>query len=202
MKYGHAIVKMAVCVAIILAFGTADLMAQGRVREGDGRAVLKIRELTGFGPRALVKSPDSGQSKRAVTRDWAELTVQYDTDPEWLDEVSLQFFVLLRGKVAPEFTLLKGMMTYVDVARGSKHSGIAYVRPAALARFGEIVGVAVEAKVKGEIVSVLSEGRLSGKALPVEWWKNPNLSPKDGYIVEKSKTPFALVSFDDYEALK
>ncbi|MEI6165694.1 MAG: Amuc_1102 family pilus-like protein [bacterium] len=203
MKCKYAIEKLAVCVAIILALGATNVLAQGRVREAEAHSVLKVRELTGYGPRGLVKSPDAGMSKRAAYREWAELSIQYDTEPEWLDEVVFNYYVLVRGKTAQDFTLLKGVVTYVDVARGAKHMGVAYVRPAALARFGEIVGVAVEAKVKGETVSSLAEGRLgTGKPLPVEWWKNPNLASKEGYILDKSKTPFALLSFDDYEALK
>ena len=203
MKYAYAIEKIVIGVAIILALGAVNVFAQGRIHEGESRSVLKVRELTGYGPRALVRSPDSGSSKRAGSREWAELSVQYDTDPEWLDEVAFQFYVLLRSKLTSEFTLLKGVVTYVDVARGVKHQGVAYVRPSALARYGEIMGVAVEAKVKGEVVGVLSEGRLGqNKPLPLEWWKNPNLSPKDGGILDKSKTPFALSNFDEYEALK
>jgi len=203
MKYEYAIGKMAVCVAIILMLGTVVALAQGRVREGDGRSVLRVRELTGYGPRALIRSSDSGSSKRASSREWAELSVLFDTEPEWLDEVAFQYYVLLRNQTGAEYTLLKGVVTYVDVDRGRAHQGVAYVRPAALVRYGEIVGVAVEAKVKGEIVSVLSEGRLgASKPLPQEWWKNPNLTPKEGYIVDKSKSPFSLINFDNYEALK
>ena len=203
MKYGYAIGKTMVWVAILLMLGTVSLLAQGRVREGEGRLVLKIRELTGYGPRALVKSPDSGASKRAGSREWAELAVQYDTEPEWLDEVTFQYYVLLRGQTSTDYTLLKGVVTYVDVERGRAHQGVAYVRPAALTRYGEIVGVAVEAKVKGEVVGTLSEGRIGpSKPLPLEWWKNPNLTPKEGYILDKSKTPFLLINFDNYEALK
>ncbi len=202
MKCEYVIEKIALCVAIILMLGAVSLYAQGRAREGEGRAVVRVRELTGFGPRALMRSPDAGASKRG-SREWAELAVLFDTEPEWLDEVAFQFYVLLRGQAGTEYSLLKGTVTYVDVERGRAHQGVAYVRPAALARYGEIVGVAVEAKVKGEVVSVLSEGRLGpSKPLPSEWWKNPNLSPKEGYILDKSKTPFMLINFDNYEALK
>lgn len=202
MKLEGAIEKTAICVAVILALGATVLQAQTRVHEGERRTVLKVRDLTGYGPRALVKSPDSGASRRAVSREWAELSLQYDTEPEWLDEVVFQFYVLLRNKTTTDFTLLQGTVSYVDVARGAKHMGVAYVRPAALARYGDIVGVAVEAKVKGEVVNAFSEGRLPSKPLPQDWWKTPNLIPKDGYILEKAKTPFALVNYDDYEATK
>ena len=203
MRCEYAIGKWVACVAIILAFAATGALAQGRVKEIDSRSVLKLRSISGYGSRSLVKSPASGSSQRAAYRQWAELSVQYDTDPEWLDEVVFNFYVLMHVKAASEYTLLKGVVTYVDVARGAKHLGGAYVRSAALARYGEIVGVAVEAKVKGETVGVLSEGRLgANKPLPVEWWKNPNLATKEGYIVDRSKTPFAWLGFDDYEALK
>jgi hypothetical protein len=131
------------------------------------------------------------------------MTIQYDTEAEWTDEVTFQYYVLMKGRSGAEYTLLKGVVTYVDVERGRAHQGVAYVRPAALARFGEIIGVAVEAVVKGEVKSVMSDGRLgANKPLPPDWWKNPKFSPKDGYIVDKSKTPFMLINFDNYEALK
>lgn len=206
MKYAFTIGNMAVLAAVSLMCIGSDGLAQGtaRGREGDGRLVLKLRELTGTGPRAVLKSPDAGASRRSATREWVELGVQYDTQPEWIDEVSLSYFVLLRhARNNPEFTLLKGSVTYLDVARGASHLGVAYVRPAALARYGEVAAVAVEVRVKGEVLDTLSIGRLAaGKPLPSDWWKSPNFIPKDGYIVEKSKTPFVLVNFDEYEALK
>jgi hypothetical protein len=132
-----------------------------------------------------------------------ELGLQFDTEPEWLDEVVFHFFALLKNRETIKFTLLKGSITYVDVARGRSRKGGAYIRPAALARYGDVMGVAVEAVIKGEVVGTLSEGKLApGKLLPLEWWKKPELVPRDGYVVDRSKTPFALISFDDYEALK
>ena len=35
--------------------------------------------------------------------------------------------------------------------------------------------------------------------MPDEWWKNPKLGVKDGYIVNRALTPFAYYSYDDYE---
>lgn len=206
MKFACTIGKIAVLAAVSLVCFGVSVLAQGaaRGREGDGRPVLKLRELTGYGPRSIIKSPDSGASRRSSSREWVELGVQYDTQPEWIDEVSLSYFVLLRNpRNNPELTLIKGSVTYLDVARGSSHLGVAYVRPAALARYGEVAAVAVEVRVKGEVLDTLSIGRLAAnKPLPSDWWKSPNLIPKDGYIWDKSKTPFALLNFDEYEALK
>lgn len=205
MKTGCMAGKILVCVALALAVGEGAAQAQMRAGQGPaaaGPGILRIRELTGLGPRAMMRSPDSSGSRRSVTPVWVQLQVQYDAEPEWIDELMVQFHVLLRNR-AGEFTLLKGSVSYVDVARGKGHLGCMYVRPAGVARFGEVIGVAAEITVKGEVVASLSEGKLGpGKPLPPQWWKNEKLVLKDGYVVEKSKTPFALMNFDDYEALK
>ncbi len=206
MKTGITAIMMAVCIALFLALGASDSFAQARLKAPAGTAVVRIHQLTGYGPRSLLRSPDSsggGSRGRNSTREWAEMAIQYDTEPEWIDEVTFQFYALLRSRTAGDYTLLKGAVTYVDVARGRGHLGVAYIRPNALSRIGEIVGVAVEAQVKGEVVATFTEGKLGpSKPLPQDWWLNPKLTPKDGYIVEKSKTPFALVNFDDYESVK
>lgn len=205
MKTGCMAGRVVVCVVLALVLGGGSVMAQVHAgKAAGGGATIRIRQLTGVGPRSLMKSPDAsgGGGRRASVREWAEIGVQFDSDPEWLDEVTFQFYALLKSREG-ELTLLKATVNYVDVERGRAHQGCAYVRPAALARFGEVIGVAVEALTKGEVAASLSEGKLGpGKPLPPEWWKSPKLVPKDGYIVDKSKSPFALTNFDDYEALK
>lgn len=209
MKTGSMVIKTALSVALVSMCLTGVSTAQTRLRaagEANAKAgLLRIHQLTGYGPRALMRSPDSngGGSRNRNAREWAEMSVQYDSEPEWLDEVTFQFYALLRHHTTGEYTLLKGTVSYVDVARGRSHLGVAYIRPNALARLGDIVGVAVEAQVKGEVVSSYSEGKLGpSKPLPQDWWLNPKLPPREGYIVDKSKTPFALLNFDDYEAVK
>lgn len=205
MKSGARMVMAAgLVLAVVLASGQG-LAQQPAAGAAKGAPVLVIREITGYGPRSLMRSPDAGGSGRGrgTVREWAELRVDFDTAPEWVDEVTFNFYTLHVSHLTKEFTLLKAAVTYVDVARGRGHLAVAYVRPNALARFGEVAGVAVEAVVKGETVATLMEGKLGpSKPLPPKWWTNPKLVPKDGYIVEKAKTPFALLNFDDYEAVK
>jgi hypothetical protein len=209
MKSNIMVVNIVVCVALFLMSGAGELSAQTPVKAASRTAVVRLHQLTGYGPRALKYSDSAGNGSRGrnSVRAWAELGVQYDSEPDWIDELTFQYYALLRSRVTGEYSLLKGSVTYVDVARGRSHLGVAYIRPNALLRLGEIVGVAVEAQVKGEVVASLSEGRLGpSKPLPTEpgneWWKKPELVPREGYIVEKSKTPFALINFDDYESVK
>ena len=207
MKAGLVSTKIAAGVALVLAVGVAMAPAQTRSRtDSKGSGIVAIRLLTGAGPRALMRTPElfGGASRsRTGPREWVEMGIQYDSDPEWIDEVAFQYYALLLNRVTREYTLLKGSVTYMDVARGRSHLGVAYVRPSALARFGDVMGVAVEAMVRGEVVAFRSEGKLGpGKPLPEDWWKNPKLTPREGYILDKSKTPFAVINYDDYESLK
>lgn len=220
--------KMAFCFAWALALGANTVLAQaipgkgtpvvrpgsstmgvsGKMATaalGTGGGVIRLRQLTGLGPRYTMRSPDTsgGGSRHGLNREWVELGIQYDSEPDWIDDLSVQFYALLKSRETGDLTLLKGTVNYVDVARGRGHLGCAYIRPAALLRFGELIGIAVEMMTKGEVVATLSEGRLGpSKPLPMEWWKSAKLAPKEGYIVEKSKTPFAFITFDEYEAVK
>jgi len=205
--------KIWICMVVALAIGDGQALAQaissrgvsvnaGKSASGAG-GIIRLRELTGLGPRSVMQSASSSGNRRGEIRNWVELGLQFDTEPEWQDEIVFHFFALLKNRETTKFTLLKGTVTYLDVARGRSRMGCAYIRPAALARYGEVMGVAVEAVIKGEVAGSLSEGKLGpGKPLPQEWWKKPELVPKDGYIVDRSKTPFSQINFDDYEALK
>lgn len=206
---------MAVAVLVLAISGVHDAGAQARARvepkpaiggPGAGGAVIRLRELTGDGPRGLVRTPvysASASGGRAAPRDWAELTVQFDTDPEWVDEISFQYYALLYTRATKEYTLLKGLVTHIDVARGRGHRSSAYIRPNTLLRYGDVLAVAVEAFVKGEEAGTVSEGKLADRqALPPEWWKSPKLIPRDGSILNRTQTPFAFISVDDYEATK
>lgn len=147
--------------------------------------------------------PDLFPRGRAPARDWAEMQVVFDSEPEWLDELVFVYYALLRDRASGEFTFLKGQVTCVDVARGRSHMSSAYIRPNTLARYGEVVASAVEILSGGDVVATQSEGKLPhNQALPVDWWKNSKLVPKDGLVLPKSLTPFAYVSYDDYEAVK
>lgn len=203
---------MVVAMATVALLAT-DSQAQGaRARPeayrpapvgGAAAGPVRIRQFTGIGPRSLVKIPDVFPRGRAPARDWAEMQVVFDSEPEWLDEVSFQYYALLFDRATGEYSFLKGQVLHVDVARGKNHMSSAYIRPNTLARLGDVVAVAVEVLIKGEVVAVQSEGKLPrSQPLPADWWKNPKLIPKDGLLLSKPQTPFAYASYDDYEAVK
>lgn len=201
--------KILVLVAVVSVGVSLESMAQARAGVGAAGAAapLRIRDLLGVGPRGLVRTPEYTSSVsrgRATARTWGEIVVQFDTEPEWIDELQFQYYVLLHDRRAKTYTFLKVNVTHTDVARGRGHLSAAYVRPAGLERYGEVVAAAVEAVIKGETVGVASEGRLpSGEGkLPPEWWKTTKLVPKDGYLLNRTQTPFVFANYDDYEVAK
>lgn len=205
----RAILRMMVTVGVVSVLGSAtQALAQAKLVHPPIKAegILRIRELTGDGPRGLVRTPEYTTSMsrgRNATREWAELAVQFDTEPEWIDELTFQYYALLYDKRSGEYTLLKGTVTVMDVAKGRNHLAAAYIRPSTLARRGQVTAVAVEVVHKGDVVTTVSEGKLAkGQALPAEWWKGLKLVPVDGLILSRAQTPFAYVNYDDYEISK
>jgi len=174
---------------------------------GAGQApVIRIRDLTGVGPRALVRTAEYSTSVsrgRTAARMWAEISVVYDSEPEWIDELTFQYYVLVYDKSKDEHSLFKGVVTYVDVARGKGHISPMYLRPSTLARYGDVVGVAVEVLHQGAAVATETNGRQGkGQVLPADWWKIYQGTVREGVLLDRSRTPFALVNVDDYEIIK
>ncbi|MBW7909113.1 MAG: hypothetical protein H3C50_09395 [Kiritimatiellae bacterium] len=166
---------------------------------GGGSVPLIVRKVSG----GKVETPEYQLKKSqfvARTRQWFQIIVDYDTAPDWLDEATFTYYVLVRSK-KPEpgknpITLFKGEVNYINVERG-KHKSDIYLHPSTLSRFGDIERVAVLVNVGGRLVGM--DGIPSGTAQQ-RWWEQ--LSPQDGYLLNRMQTPFAMIHFDDYEAIK
>lgn len=139
----------------------------------------------------------SSSQMKGKSRDWVGITSEYDTDAEWTDELTFTYYVLLRGKdpKGPRQSLLRGKVTYVNIEAGRGHKSDVYLHPSTLARFGDVEMVAVLIEANGRL--------LAGESLPkakVRWWEQ--MSPQDGLVLNRMQTPFAMINFDDYEAVK
>lgn len=150
-----------------------------------------------------VKTPDyqvKHVNSQARSLDWYKIEVIYDTEPEWMDEISFTYYVVVKAKQSapgrPPYMLFKGEVTYVNVAKG-RHKSDIYLHPSTLARFGDVERVATLVNVAGRLVAM--DGLPSGSA-STRWWEQ--LPPQDGYLLNRMQTPFAMINFDDYEAIK
>ena len=196
-------------VAWALSSGTvwAQYKAPADTRVTKGSAIIEIRELEGAGPRAKILTPSfqsNFQTGRIPLREWGRLAVVYDTAAEWTDELTFQFYALLREGASKEFTLFKGAVSYKDIPKGKRHQSEMFIRPVALSRYGEVVAVSVEVLYKGESVGTRTETvpRLGDLPDPKEWEKNPKITVREGYLLNRSETPFAMINYDDFDTVK
>ena len=138
------------------------------------------------------------QERKASKKQWAVVTVLYETLPDWTDELEFRFYVVVQGKQdnVPKYTLFPLTVTYSDIPKG-KHIATEFLRPNTIARYGAISRAAVEVVFRGGIIA-----RESIPADNQRWWESPALTRIDGALMGRSQTPFAFVSWDNYEAEK
>jgi len=176
--------------------------------------VLRIRRMPKPGRVAMVRTPEFqtslGRSSRSrKPREWALFEVEYETAPEWLDALDFSYSVMTRAKAADgkdAYSLFQLRVTYIDIQKG-EHTSCVVLAPNTVARFGEPVAVAVEVYQDGNLLAVETEAADAHLQKAKEWWKNkeivdnPIVKRREG-LLERSKTPFALINMDDYEAVK
>ena len=175
------------------------------------RAPVRIRKLQGVGNGALVRSPEYSVKNMPRTvgaeKQWARIDVEYETYPEWIDELVIQYHMLTEkaGREGKTYSLFKTAVRYADVERGRKHLGTAFLRPAGVKRFGLPIAVGVELVLKGEVVGHATE---SEQRMPDKWWEDPRVVEREGvtaragYLLSRAQTPFTFVNVDDYEETK
>jgi len=200
-----------ICAGAFVLLGALLESAFGQQRAAEDE-VLRIRRITSLGARARAVTPvyqtsAGGGVKRA--QDWHVINIMYDTAPEWIDDLLVQFFVL-SAKPDPEtrqnvYSLYKKTIRYADIEKGRDHRAMAFLRPAALKRFGEVVACAAVFTMDGKVVAEPSEQSVK---LPEFWWRNPlvidspMLTVREGYLLNRIESPWALINPDDYEVIK
>lgn len=204
--------------ASVLVFATLAVPA-AKAQQPRGAAaprrpeeILRVRELTGVGTRDRVKTPVFSGSRGQMTRRdwlWVQIETEYDTAPEWIDELTFRYYALAQNaRVAegePRFSLYKTVVRYVDIEAGRGHRSAVFLHPSARKRFGDLVGVAVEVVHDG---NVIAEESAVQRPIPEDWWQRATLTKsdqvvvRDGYLLDRSKTPFAMLAIDDYEVIR
>ncbi len=202
-----------VTVAWLLCLLTGPVLAQGTAeRKLAPEEQIRVRRFVGTGPRARATTPlyqtsVGGGVKRA--QDWHVVSVIYDTAPAWMDDLLVQFHVLTMIQEPQTrrnlYSLYRKTVRYVDIEQGRDHRAMAFLRPAAMKRYGNVVASAAVLTVEGKVVDEQSE---TATDLPEFWWRNPlvldspALTVREGYLLNRMESPWALVNPDDYEVIK
>lgn len=219
---GHS--EMHGVCTVILAFFSMALFAQQPAAKGPagtnpGEIKIERQKMTNLGKDTYqrVRGVTGGASAKA--REWGVFDVVYrlNTAPLWVDEVIVTYTVMLRqngnadekaGLQDPkqDVSLLRLSVAYanLDGDRQVEHRAGVIVEPDVLARYGRAIGFAVQISIGGK--EVASEGFgddiLRGRE---KWWLDPKIidSPivvkRDGLLLDRTKTPFALMDIDSYD---
>ena len=181
-------------VAFICALVVSSSVAFGQARKGD----FKLTKIT----KNLLTTPEivyTGAQKYPNDQAdrWLEVEVEFVAAPEFTDELTFKYFILLNGR------LLTGEVTHANIAAGRENRSVMYVAPRTLARLlgnkavtaNAIQNVAVQILQKGAIQDELSFTRAAAN-----WYASlPALS---GMVLNKNETPFAPLYWDRYEQIK
>ena len=160
-----------------------------------GSDILLIRKM---GPVANTKTPvfktQVQSTSSAQQPDWWRHLVEYETAPDWLDELEFTYYVYMRDQSNKGAEVMfRATVTYVNVPKGRHYSDI-FLHPRTLARLGKVEQVAVVVKARGAVVATESTAQTPN------WWDR--FSPVDGVLLNRSQTPFAYLDYDQFEAIK
>ena len=189
-RAGRGLLRIGPIVIALAFFISPAALAQTR---GGDFQLTKIN-------KNLVSTPQFGysgaQQYPTNQRDrWLEVEVEFAAAPEFTDELTFKYFILIGGKV------LTGEVTHVNVAGGRDHRSVMYVSPRGLARFlgnnavtpNSVQNVFVQIVEKGAVKDELSFARTPGYA---------GLPTVSGFLSNKNETPFAPLYWDRYEQIK
>lgn len=177
----------------LLTFG-ANVNAQNALA---GPVTARDIEIKKIAP-AFITTPEFTLSppinKRAEYLKWLEVEVDFDTKAPLIDELTFSYTVFMNGK------LYTGEVTHVNIAKGNSHYSVMYISPKNLEKIaagktlspGMVENIEVEVKRNG---MSLGKKATQPKAMP-------NLERIPGYLSLKSDTPFHVLWWDRYEAVK
>lgn len=183
--------------------------------KGEKVDTVEIKRMPPPNKTAMVRTPEFNCSVQntmpKVTkkpREWALFEVKYETGSRWTDELAFNYYVMTKGRMEDGkdlFSFYTATVRYVDIPKGEHMSCVA-IPPSLVERYGEAVAVALEVVGKdGKVLDGKSETIIPFPTK--EWWKdskvldNPNVARRTG-LVDRSKTPFALINADDYEVVQ
>jgi len=202
-------------LALVFLFSVSQAFAQARKvtprPAGTGAAVQPaataggkegavIRKMEATGPNARVKTPEfnNNANEQSQPRDWARITVQYETDVEWTDELEFRYMVLVKNPKTSAFTMFPASVTYIDIPKGKRHTSTVFLRPTTLERYGNVEWAGVKIYLKGKDTPVDVAQIPENDQRP--WTATVATMP--GVLLNRDQTPFAQVAIDNYETIK
>lgn len=196
MSFGAAIFAMlCLAVGIVVAQQPLPVAAPVAAPGAAGSDVVRIRKMTPVKEKTpAFKSATQQAPMGGRPTDWWRVVVDYETAPEWIDELEFTYYVYMKDQSNKGAEVMfRGTVTYINVPKG-RHLSDMFLHPNVLARLGRVEQVAVVVKAKGAMVATESTAQTPN------WWDR--FSPVDGVLLNRAQTPFAFIEFDSFDAIK
>jgi hypothetical protein len=183
-----------IVLSLCATFLCAPILAQAQGRGADFQLTKINKNLVTIPIFAYNGGP---QYRTNQTDRWLEVEAEFVAAPEFTDELSFKYFILINGK------LLTGEVAHVGILAGREKHSVMYVSPSGLARctnnqpatVTSVQNISVQIVQKGTVKDELTLVRA-----PAQWYST--MTPLPGVVFNKSETPFASLFWDRYEQLK
>lgn len=180
--------------ASLLFFATAHAPAQGRPGAPDHQLTKITKNLIST-PQFTFTGAEQFQTNQREK--WLEVEVDFASTPEFTDELTFKYYILLNGK------LLTGEVTHTNIPAGRENRSVMYVSPRTLARFmgnrpmlpNSVQNIAVQIVQQGAVKDEMSLAKTQAG-----WYSTMAQVP--GFVLNKNETPFAPLYWDRYEQIK
>lgn len=139
------------------------------------------------------------QARLVRAEKWMVTEVTFDAKPDFTSDLVVNYYIYFAQR------LFVGRVQHVSIMKGRDLHSVAYMSPKSLAVIlngkqlapSDVVNVSVTITKPGIAAPISVK---SWKPANGEWWAS--MKQEEGYVVNKSETPFAPLSWDYYEALK
>jgi hypothetical protein len=176
-------------LCLLPALGLAQVAAPPR----PGDVKLKTMRAQLVAPPSYQVSSMAGAVKgTAYNKKWLAIEVDFSTDPDWVDGVTVKYYVLV--KKGREVKLFTGEVTHSNLAKSMRHTSAMFVPATILERYGDskFEIASVELIYDGKTV-----GRESSPQTREEWWQK--FTPVTGMLLPPGETPWAMLAHERYE---
>lgn len=183
----------AVAMAGVMLIGPGAL-AQQALRKAD----FNVKRIEVRFVNAPAASGDGGRGSREASQvPWAKIECEFDSQPEWADDVEVKWYVVLLGQRTK--IMATGSDTYIYVKKGRRHVAGMFMHPFVVERWSggsaqnAIEDVGVEIWWQGRLIT-FSSWRSQART---QWWQQ--FQPTPGLLMRVSDSPWAPYAYAEYE---
>ena len=185
---------LALAIGALLVMGTSDLFAQAQPRPAKTDFSIRRIEIRRLNPGSGGGSGRGGTEAARVP--WTLFECEFDSQPEWADDLEMKWYVVLGGGRQP--VMATGSDTYIYVKKGRRHVGAMMMHPMVMERWS---GSTAQANLESVGVEILWQGRLVAfddtKHSKQQWWQR--FTPQPGLLMRVSESPWQSLYYADYE---